>query len=395
MPLPTSRLPRTVIALSAVSFLTDVSSEMIYPLVPVFLAATLGASARVLGTIEGAAEAVAALLKYFSGSWSDRMTRRKPLVLFGYTLSSAVRPLITFAQSAMQVLIIRVGDRIGKGLRSAPRDAMIADVTAPGSLGRAYSVNRAADHTGAMLGPLVSFVLLQWAGVEMRQVFMLAAIPALLAVIVVAAGVKEEPRVIAPAPATSSGKHHPLGGRFYRYLGILFLFTLGNSTDAFLLLRAHDLGVPASQIPLLWALLHVVKASTSVPGGILSDRLGRVPLIVAGWLVYAAVYVGFGFATATWHIWALFVAYGFFYGMTEGVEKALVADFVPKESRGRAFGWYNMTLGLAVFPAALLFGWIWDALGARVAFSFGATMAGLAALLLLSVMRHARNGAAP
>lgn len=387
------RLPRNVIALSLVSFFTDSSSEMIYPLIPTFLATVLGASALSVGAIEGTAESVASVVKFVSGWWSDRLSRRKPLVVAGYGIASLLRPLIGLAQGVTHVFAIRVGDRIGKGIRSAPRDALIADSVAAEDRGRAFGVHRAADHLGAVVGPLLAFMLLQWAGVSMRAVFLLAAIPAALAMAVLVFMVRETPRTgegqgsvrgRAPTAAASresaasdapregaasaaapaaAGPAAPLGRRFYAYLAVLLLFTLGNSTDAFLLLRARDVGVPLAFVPLLWAALHVVKAAASAPGGALSDRLGRRALIVAGWLVYGGVYLGFAAAGAPWHIWVLVLVYGVYFGLTEGVEKALVADLVPAAARGRAYGWYNLSIGLGALPASLLFGALWDHLG--------------------------------
>lgn len=379
-------LPRNVIVLSLVSLFTDASSEMIYPLIPAFLATVLGASATSVGAIEGTAEAVASLLKVVSGTWSDRLTRRKPLIVAGYALASIVRPLIGLAQAASQVFAIRVTDRIGKGLRTAPRDALIADSVAPEIRGRAYGVHRAADHAGAVLGPLIAFGLLQMAGLSMRTVFLLAAIPGALALITLLVGVRESPRVVPAAPSTPGGAgtaSSPLPARFYAYLGILALFTLGNSTDAFLLLRAQTLGVSLAQLPLLWAFLHVVKMSTAAPGGALSDRVGRRPLIIAGWTVYALVYFGFARAETSLHAWLLFGCYGVFFGLTEGVEKAMVADLVGTGVRGRAFGWFHLTIGLTALPASILFGAIWDRLGPATAFGFGAVCSIAAAGLLV------------
>ena len=377
------RLGRNVFALAAVSFLTDVASDMTYPLLPLFLSTVLGAGATAVGAIEGAAESTAALLKLGSGWLSDRVRRRKPLVLLGYGIASLIRPLIGLAQSATQVLAVRVTDRVGKGIRSSPRDALIADSVDPAIRGRAFGFHRAADHAGAVVGPLLAFALLRWTEMDLRQLFLLTIIPGALAVAALVFGVREVPRV------TESSKkfdpHARLGRRFWAFLGILFLFTLGNSTDAFLLLRAADLGVDAALIPILWAMLHVVKSLSSTPGGALSDRLGRKPLLVAGWLIYAAVYFLLGQAGAEWHAWALFAVYGIYFGFTEGVEKALVADLVPADRRGAAFGWYNLALGLGAFPASLIFGAIWDRWGAPTAFSFGAVMALLAAVGIAAV----------
>jgi MFS family permease len=374
------RLGRNVLALGAVSFLTDVATEMTYPLIPVFLAAVLGASATYVGTIEGAAESTAALLKFASGWWSDRLSRRKPLVLIGYALASAVRPLIGLSQSAAQVLGIRVSDRVGKGIRTSPRDALIADSVAPAVRGRAFGFHNAADNLGAVLGPLLAFVFLRWEGLPLRNVFLLTAIPGALAVLTLVVGVREVPRSAPAKKESEPGLKTPLGGRFWAYLGVLLLFTLGNSTDAFLLLRAGQLGVSTSLLPILWALLNLVKAVSNTPGGILSDRLGRKPLIAAGWLVYAAVYFLFGRASQTWQAWALFAVYGLYFGLTEGVEKALVADLVPRERRGAAFGWYNLAIGVGALPASLLFGFFWDRWGSAAAFNLGALLALAAAV---------------
>jgi MFS family permease len=369
-----SRLGRNVIALSAVSFFTDVSSEMIYPLLPVFLSVVLHASASAIGVVEGAAESTAALLKLVSGWWSDRVRERKPLVVAGYALASLARPLVAIAQSVGQVVAIRVSDRVGKGIRTSPRDALIADSVDPSIRGRAYGFHRASDHAGAVIGPLAAFAILRWGSVPLRHVFWMAAIPGVIAVLVLIVAVKEVPRATVPE-TTRRENGGPLGRRFWAFLGVVFIFTLGNSTDAFLLLRAAQLGVSEALVPILWAMLHVVKSTSSTPAGAFSDRVGRKPLIMTGWLVYGAVYLLFGRATAAWQAWALFAVYGLYFGLTEGVEKAYVADLVPAARRGAAFGWYNLALGVGAFPASLLFGAIWDRVGATAAFTFGAMLA--------------------
>jgi MFS family permease len=387
-PSSTSWLGRNVLALSAVSFLTDVATEMTYPLLPIFLSAVLGAGATTLGAIEGAAESTAALLKLASGWWSDRVARRKPLIVLGYGLASVIRPLIGLAQSAGQVLAIRLTDRVGKGIRGAPRDALLADSVDPAIRGKAFGFHRAADHAGAVVGPLIAFAILQAGDVDLRKVlpkvFLLTAIPGALAVAMLLFAVKEVPRT-RPEAAEKEKKaapdlRQPMTRRFWAFLGVLFLFTLGNSSDAFLLLQAGQLGVAPVLLPILWAMLHVVKSAASTPGGALSDRIGRKPLLVAGWLIYAAVYLGLGRASQEWHVWALFAVYGLYFGLTEGVEKALVADLVPPERRGTAFGWYNLALGLGALPASLIFGAIWDRAGSFAAFAFGSGMALLAAI---------------
>ncbi|MBK8248489.1 MAG: MFS transporter [Gemmatimonadetes bacterium] len=372
------RLGRNVLVLSAVSLLTDASSEMIYPLLPVFLSSVLGAGAVAVGALEGIAQAVSALMQVLSGQWSDRIARRKPLIVAGYALASVLRPLTGLATGVGQVLAIRVGDRVGKGVRGAPRDALIAASVGSEARGRAFGFHRAADHAGAVIGPLVAFALLSWWGLGLRTVFLLAAIPAALAVVVALVGIVEVPG--APRGVVRGLGQAPRG-TLARYLGVLALFTLGNSTDAFLLLRAQEAGVPVAQLPLLWAFLHVVKSLAATPGGALSDRVGRRPLLLAGWGVYALVYLGFGFAATAPAIWGLMALYGVYHGLTEGTEKALVADLTGAHERGWAFGWFNLVVGISALPASLLFGALWEWRGASVAFAFGAAMAGLAALL--------------
>ena len=378
------RLGRNVMALAAVSFLTDVSSEMIYPLLPVFLTTVLGANASFIGAIEGAAETTAALLKLASGWWSDRVQKRKPLVVWGYTIASVMRPLVAIATSAAQVLLIRVADRVGKGIRNAPRDALIAESVDPSIRGRAFGFHRAADHAGGVVGPLIAFAVLTYHIAELRTVFWLAAIPGLLSVLVVALAVRDIPRPATAPHAAGPDLRQPLGARFWRVLGVIFVFTLGNSTDAFLLLRASQLGVPVALAPILWAALHVVKSAASTPGGALSDRIGRRPTLIMGWILYAAVYLGFARASLPWHAWALFGVYGVFFGLTEGSERALIADLVELERRGTAFGWYNLAIGLGALPASLMFGFVWDRAGAATAFVMGASLALVAAIGLLA-----------
>ncbi len=381
-----------VLILGLVSLLTDVSSEMIYPLLPLFLTAVLGAGPAFLGIIEGVAESTASLLKLLSGLWSDRVRRRKGLVLGGYGLSALARPLVAIATGPLGVLAIRFADRVGKGLRTSPRDALIADSVPPELRGRAYGFHRSMDHAGALIGPLLATLLLATWTTDLRTVFALAAIPGLLAVVLIVWKVRETAsREVAPRPAGSVLGRRPRG-RLGRFLLILLLFTLGNSTDAFLLLRASNLGVAAAHIPLLWAFFHLVKMTAVFPLSALSDRLGRRGMIVAGWGIYALAYLGFGQAQNAWQIWALFAFYGLFYGFTEGTEKALLADLADPAERGAAFGWYHAAIGIGALPASLLFGWLWQQAGAAAAFGFGAALAAVAALLLLMLVRE---GAVP
>ena len=383
------RLGRNVLVLAAVSLLTDASSEIIYPLLPIFLTTVLGTSAAAVGAIEGAAETTAALLKLASGWWSDRARRRKPLVVAGYALASLARPLVAIAQSAGQVLAIRLTDRVGKGIRGSPRDALIAESVDPAIRGRAFGFHRAADHAGAVIGPLIAFALLRWEQLPLRTVFLFAALPGVLSVIVLVLGVRETPRAIRATPGSKKAGvpsfDASLGRAFWTFLASVLLFTLGNSTDAFLILRANQLGVSVALVPILWAALHVVKSAASVPGGALSDRFGRKPLILAGWAVYAAVYLGFGRATEMWHAWALFLAYGMFFGLTEGTQAALIADLVGQARRGTAYGWYSLAIGIGALPASVLFGLVWDRVSPRAAFDLGAALALAAAVVLLPV----------
>jgi MFS family permease len=319
------------------------------------------------------------------------VSRRKPLIVAGYTIASLVRPLIAVAQTASQVLMIRLVDRVGKGMRGAPRDALLAASVPAEHRGRAFGFHRAADHAGAVVGPLIALACLHGLGMPVRQLFWVAAVPGALAVLVAVVFVREARGVPTGAVASTGPSAvipaavDPLPRRFWLTLLPILLFTLGNSTDAFLLLRASQLGVPTALIPLLWVLLHLVKSASSTPGGALSDRIGRRPLIVAGWLLYAAVYAGFALATAPWHAWLLFAVYGVVFGLTEGTEKALVADLVPAARRGAAYGWYQGTVGIAALPASIVFGAVWDSYRAPAAFTMGAALAVAAAVTMCVV----------
>lgn len=356
---------------------------MIYPLLPLFLSTVLGANASFIGAIEGAAETTAALLKLASGWWSDKLKKRKPLVVIGYGIATVARPFTAIAQTAMQVLAIRVTDRVGKGIRSSPRDALLADSTDPETRGRAFGFHAAMDNAGAVLGPLMAFLLLRHFHFTLRNVFWMAAIPGAFAFLVLVIAVKDVERVTVKKDGLDLSV--PLGRKFWFYITIVFLFTLGNSTDAFLLLRSNQLGVAVALAPILWAFFNGVKAAFGTWGGSLSDRFGRKPLIVTGWAVYALVYFGFAMATSQWHAWALFALYALFYAFTEGTEKAFVADLIPNERRGAAFGWFNLAIGLGALPASLMFGAIWDRYSPHVAFLFGASLAILASIGMLFV----------
>jgi MFS family permease len=386
-------LPVTVVLLGLTSLFTDIGTEMIFPLLPVFLTEVLRAGPAYLGLVEGAADTVSSLLKLASGVIADRTEKRKPLVLFGYGLASAVRPFVALATRPWHVLAVRVTDRVGKGIRSSPRDALIADAAGERA-GRAFGFHQAMDNAGAVVGPLLATGLIA-AGLSMRGVFWVAVVPGAIATALVAS-VPEGPRKAAAAPKETpfrgSGPETTPAARarasvltptLTTYLGILALFSLGNSSDAFLLLRARSLGLPTAQVPVLWAVLNLSKVVWAYLGGDLADRVPRARLIAAGWAVYALVYLGLGRATQVAHVWGLFVVYGVFYGLTEPVEKALVKDLVPSDRRGRAYGAYNFVVGVTALPAGLLMGAIWKGWGPTVALELGAALAGVAGVLLL------------
>jgi MFS family permease len=383
-------LSANVLLLSAVSFFNDAASEMIYPLLPLFLTVTLGAGPAALGVIEGVAESTASFLKLASGYLSDRVHHRKRWVAGGYLLANLTRPLIGLASSWPGVLLLRFFDRVGKGLRTSPRDALIAESTPQASWGKAFGFHRAADHAGAVAGPLLATLALTVLPGQFGTVFLLSLIPGLLALGLLVAGVRDvPPAVAAPArrePLQIAAAWKEMPSVLRRFTLILLLFTLGNSSDAFLLLKAQQLGVPVPLIPILWMALHLVKMGSSLPAGILSDRLGRKGMIVAGWGVYAVTYCGFALADAAWQAWGLFLVYGLYFGLTEGVEKALIADLAPERLRGSAFGLYHLAIGLGALPASLLFGWVWERFGDPSAFGMGAVTA-MAAMLWLWRLR--------
>lgn len=383
-------LGQTVVALGFVSLFTDIATEMVMPLLPVFLTVVLGAGPMALGLIEGAAEATSSLLKILAGRWSDRTGRRRPLVVAGYSLSSVVRPLIALATTPGQVLAVRLGDRVGKGLRSSPRDALIASTVPPERHASAFGFHRAMDHIGALIGPLIAFLVLRFWTDDLRTLFWLSAIPGALAVATVLTFVKEAPSAPEETAAQhqrvtpeTSNSHH--GGALRPLLLPLALFTLGNASDLFLLLRVSETHAPITALPLLWMALHAVKATTSAAGGRLADAVGRRTVLIAGWLVYAAIYAGFAFAESQPLMVVLFLLYGLHHGLTEPAEKSLVAELAPARRRGSAFGWYHAVLGIGSLAASLLFGFLWQRYDSSVAFLTGAALA-LAATGLLAVL---------
>ncbi|MBI2308572.1 MAG: MFS transporter [Rhodocyclales bacterium] len=381
---PKQRLPRVVVVLGLVSFFNDLASEMVTPLIPILLAAVLGAGPLALGLVEGVAEAVAAWLKLWAGRRSDLWGgRRKPFVLAGYFLSNLVRPLLGLAASWGAVALLRGIDRVGKGLRTAPRDALVADATPPGLRGRAYGLHRALDNGGAMGGALLAAACLAWSPLTLPQIILLSAIPGFVGVALVAFAVRDH----ASGPAPAAGSAPPLAWRLLdptlrRYFLVLALFTLARASETFIVLRGHELGMGVPQLLLLWAAMSFAKAVTAWFGGRLGDRIGHGRVVLLHWLVHGMSFQLLAFADTPPMLWAAALVFGVCAGVGEGAERALVGDLGTAAERGTAFGWYNMTLGLAAIPAGLFFGGVWQAFGAAAAFITGGALALLAAVLL-------------
>ena len=376
------RFPRAVWLLGWVSLATDSATEAIYPLLPFFLTRVLGAGAVSLGILEGAAEAVNSILKVVSGRLADRSRRKRPLVLLGYGVSSIARPFIAITTTWTQVFLVRVLDRVGKGVRGAPRDAMLATWTTPTTRGKVYGFHRSMDHIGAVVGPALASLFLWFYPEQYRTLFALTIVPGAIAVALIffvdERSVDGDPPVEREVRRSSVRIHPSEGGlprEFTAFMLVLTLFTLGNSTDAFLLLRLTDVAGTARFVPLMWAALHVVKATVSVVGGSWSDRIGRRAVIAIGWLMYAVVYAGFAISSELPALLAWFLLYGFYFGFAEGTEKALIADLMPADRRGFAFGVYNAVQGLGGLAASVVFGLVWRSYGATAAFGLGATLA--------------------
>jgi len=378
-----------VFFLGLVSFLTDVSSEMIFTLLPLFLLNVLGVATTVIGLIEGVADATASLFRILSGWLSDRLGKRKGLTILGYGLSTAVKPLMYIASTWGMVLGVRFCDRMGKGVRTAPRDALVADSVTSGQRGKAFGLHRAMDTFGAMVGIIsAAVVVFLWQGGSLelsratyQQLVLIGIIPAVVALFIFFF-IKEPERNPAPQSSIPIGRMRKLtfglDRRFWIFLGIIFLFTLGNSSDAFLILRAQNLGNPVLTILLMLVLFNFVYASLSTPAGILSDKLGRRRIIILGWLIYTLVYLGFAMASISWQVWLLFGFYGVYYGLAEGVARAFVADLVPEEKRGTAYGLFHGIVGVTLLPASLIAGYLWQVVSPAAPFFFGAIMAFLA-----------------
>ncbi|MCP4002947.1 MAG: MFS transporter [bacterium] len=398
-------LPRNVWAASITSFLTDVSSEMVLNLLPLFLANVLGLKASVIGVIEGVAASTASLLKLATGWVSDRLSQRKWLAVAGYGISTLVKPFYWFAGTWEAVAGVRWAERIGKGIRTAPRDALIADSISEEQRGRAFGLHRAADTGGAVVGLGVA-MLAVWAvqrgGTYLvedtfRAIVLLSLLPAALAVLVLAVGVRERPRVVQPSDGDRRPGIRDLGSRFLIFMGIVAVFDIGNSSDAFLILRASERGISVLGILAMLLSFNLVYTVTSLPAGSLSDRIGRRRVIIAGWLLYAVVYAGLAVAEAGWHIWSLYLAYGLYYGLSYGTLKAFIADLVDPRLRGTAYGLHAAVIGVLDLPASVIAGVLWSGVGSwpghgpAAPFWFGAITACAAALLLGLLMRETQT----
>jgi len=394
-----------VFFLGIVSLLTDVSSEMIFTLVPLFLANVLGAATTIIGLIGGLSESIDAIFRIFSGWFSDKVAKRKPLALLGYSISTVAKPFMYLASTWGVVLAVRFGDRVGKGIRTSPRDALVADSVSAGERGKGFGLHRAMDTLGAVLGLAIAAVivyLVQGGGLELglmtyQWLVLVGVIPAVLAVLVLLIFVHERTRKpslevsgseAGMAPTGHSGLFRGWDTRFKLFLAIMAVFTLGNSSDFFVILRAQNLETSLIQVILMLVLFNATYATISLPAGMLSDRLGRKRVITLGWFIYALVYLGFAVASSIWQIWLLFACYGIYYGIVEGVARAFVADLVPEQKRGTAYGLYHGVVGLSLLPASLIAGWLWDAISPATPFFFGAALAFLAMLGMMALIRE-------
>ena len=390
-------LNSNVFFLGLVSLLTDASSEMIFTLVPLFLRNVLGAATTIVGLVGGISESADALFRIFSGWISDKLRKRKFLATLGYSISTIAKPFMYLASSWSVVLAVRFGDRVGKGIRTSPRDALVADSVAAGERGKGFGLHRGMDTAGAVLGLIIVAIIVyyvQGGGLELgletyRWLVLAGVIPAVLAVIVLLAFVREKKHDAGSSRYTDLSK--PTAGfdrRFKLFLAVMAVFTLGNSSDFFVILRAQDLGAPLIQLVLMLALLSVAYAAVAMPAGVLSDRLGRRRVIILGWFIYVLVYLGFAVSASIWQVWLLFAGYGLYYGIVEGVVRAFVADLVPEAKRGIAYGLYHGMVGLTLLPASLLAGWLWAAVNPAAPFYFGAELAFLAMLGMVGLVRE-------
>ncbi len=380
--------PRNIMFTGLTSFLTDTSVKMIYSVMPMFLM-SIGASKASLGLIEGVAESTASLVKAFSGFWSDRIGKNKPFMLVGYAISAVILPLYAFVISPMQVLVLRFAERFGKGIRTAPRDSLIAASVINNETGRSFGMQKAMDNSGAIAGPLLAFALLSFFPENFRLVFILAGIPAIVGIFVIVFGIREVRK--KKTELIQKFRVRDFSKRYYLFLGIIFIFTLGNSTDALLLVKANEAGIKVAFIPLVYLITNTVAVIAAIPLGSLSDRIGKEKLLMAGFLIYALVYFWFGRTSDTVVITALFALYGLYSAATDGIQKAFVTDIIDNNKKGTGLGIYNAMLGITLLPASIIAGVMYDRAGPAVPFYFGASMAFLAFLLMIVFCIYGRN----
>ena len=376
---------RNILFTGLTSFLTDTSVKMVYSVMPMFLM-SIGASKTSLSLIEGIAESTAALVKTISGFWSDRIGKNKPFMLIGYAISAIIIPLYSFVVSPMQVLYLRFVERFGKGIRTAPRDSLVAGSVSNGESGKSFGLQKAMDNSGAIVGPLAAFALLYFLPGNYRLIFLLAGIPSILGILVIIFGIKDAKK----NKETLFKKFHfrDFPKKYYLFLFIIFIFTLGNSTDALLMVKANEVGVKVAFIPLVYLVTSVVSVLFSIPVGALSDRVGKEKILIAGFLIYAIVYYGFGVTGSIGTIIILFALYGFYSAATDGIQKAFVSDIIDDNKKGTGLGIYNALLGITLLPASLIAGMLYDKVNSHVPFYFGAATALLSALLMLSFARR-------
>jgi len=366
-----------------VSFFMDVSSEMIYPLVPLFLANVLGVNKSVIGLIEGLAESTASLIKVFSGWTSDRIGNRKWLMAAGYGISTLSRPLIAMASGWHQVMGSRLIDRFGKGIRTAPRDAIIAESSHSAWLGRAFGFHRALDTMGAVVGPALAFLLLSALANDYRKVFWLSMIPGVISVALIIIFITEKKKpAIAPADRPKLTFRH-FDWRFNCFVGIAGIFAIGNSSDVFLILRAQQVGVSTAMIPIVYLVFNLVYSLSAIPSGMAADRFGKKRVIFLGFVLFSILYFGFAAVSSATGVWILFCLYGLFMGLTEGIQKAFLTTLIPADFKATAFGVYNAVVGMAMLPASLFGGWLWDRVSPAATFYFGSATAAVSALLFI------------
>jgi len=371
---------RNILFTGLTSFLTDTSVKMVYSVMPMFLM-SIGASKTSLALIEGIAESTAALVKVLSGFWSDKIGKNKPFMVIGYGLSALIIPLYTFVVSPVQVLVLRFIERFGKGIRTAPRDSLIAGSITDGESGRSFGLQKAMDNSGAIIGPLIAFAMLSSVPGNYRLIFLVAGIPAILAILVLILGIKEARKNRDELFPEFHFKDFP--AKYYFFLIIVFFFTLGNSTDALLMVKANDIGIKVALIPLVYLITNVVSVLASIPVGSLADRIGKEKILITGFLIYAVVYYGFGVTTSMGAIIALFALYGLYSAATDGIMKAFISDMIDSNKKGTGLGIYNALLGVTLLPASLIAGSLYDKVNSSVPFYFGAATAGFSAILML------------